>query len=116
MKTDIRKDIIREQKHEKAVKQFLNNANVAEDYIHYDNFTLFANAKRTIKFATVTEQHIKVLNKFSKRWVQLKGVITLKDTKRIQSIVKYYAQKEHNYKCKQRRLQTRAVKKIVIQA
>ena len=43
---DILQDIRREQRHERAVKQFLSKANVAEEYMNYANFKLFADAKK----------------------------------------------------------------------
>lgn len=113
---DILEQIIREQQHEKAVKSFLNSVDVSAKYIHYDNFKTFANAKNTMKFNTITQRDVLVLNKFCKRWIQLKGEVDAVYLRRIQSTIKYYANKEHNYKCKQRRLQTRAVKKTVLQA
>jgi hypothetical protein len=80
---------------------------VAEEYMHYANFKLFADAKRTIKFNTVSNNDTRVLNKFCKRWIQLKGDISLRDVRRIQSKVKHYAYKEQNVALRSARLQRR---------
>jgi len=103
--SDILTQIIRNQRHEKAVKQFLNNVNVDEAYMNYANFKLFADAKRTIKFNTVSNNDTRVLNKFCKRWIQLKGNISLKDIRRIQNKVVHYAHKEQNLALRNARLE-----------
>lgn len=103
MKIDTLQELRRNQRHEKAVKQFLTSVNVAEDYINYDNFKTFADAKRTIQFNTISHNDIRVLNKFCKRWIQLKGQV--KDLRRIQSKIKYYALKEQNLALRNARLQ-----------
>ena len=115
-KQQIQEQIVRERLHEHSVKQFFKSVNVHESYIHYDNFKTFANAKNTIEFNTVTEKDVTKLKKFCRNWIITKGDVDAKRLRNIQSIIKYYAQKEHNYKCKQRRLQTRAVKKTAIKA
>jgi len=107
MANTIIQDLRREQHHEKAVKQFLTSINVAEDYINYDNFTLFANAKKTIDFNTVSNNDTRVLNKFCKRWIQQKGDISPKDIRRIQNKVVHYAHKEQNLALRSARLQRR---------
>jgi hypothetical protein len=107
MKLDTLTEIRRTQTHEKAVKQFLTSVNVAEEYINYDNFKLFADAKKTIDFNTVSNNDTRVLNKFCKRWIQQKGNISPKDIRRIQNKVVHYAHKEQNLALRSARLQRR---------
>jgi 3-mercaptopyruvate sulfurtransferase SseA len=106
------KDLIRNRKHEKSVKEFFKNVGVSEQFIHYDNFKTFANAKNTMKFKTVTFQDVKVLNKFCKRWIQLKGQVEPDYLRRIQSKIKYYSHKQQNSALRHARLQRRKLLKL----
>jgi len=99
----------KEQRDTLITNRYFKTAGFPVDYVNYDNCRTYIKAKKYQFSHLITEHDQKVLQKFCKQWVTHKGVLPEKTLRRIQSMVKYYAQKQQNYNCKQRRLQTRAV-------
>ena len=95
--------------HERAVKEFLNKKGVQSAYLNYDNFSVYADAKRYSRHATVPQRQKKQLNKFCKRWVVFKGDVKPAALAKITKILDHCRVREHNYLCKQKRLETRPV-------
>lgn len=110
--SDILTQIVRNQKHEKAVKQFLTSVNVAEEYINYDNFKTFANARNTLKSKLVSASDVKTLNKFIRHWVITKGDVKPQYLRRIQNKVVHYAHKEQNLALRNARLERKKNRKL----
>jgi hypothetical protein len=110
MKPDYYTQAKQAREHEHAVKQFLNSKGVNSSTLNYDNFQLYADAKRYSRHATVPQREKKQLHKFCKHWTVFKGDVKPSIIAKISKIVKHCAVREHNYLCKQRRLETRPVK------
>ncbi len=101
--------------HEYQVNKFLRSKHLPNNYINYDNVLVYTKAKDTMKLDYISKQDYNQLNKFCKRWVQVKGDIDLMHIRRIQSIIKYYVIKQqgklHNSYQKQLRL-AKKIKKL----
>ena len=110
MKPDYYTQAKQAREHEHAVKQFLNSKGVNSSTLNYDNFQLYADAKRYSKHHVASERQKKQLNKFCKHWMVFKGDVKPSIIDKISKIVTGCKSREHNYICKQRRLETRPVK------
>ena len=99
-------------KHEQLVKNFLKSKGLPETYLHYDNVLIYTRAKYIMKSDYISKQDYNQLNKFCKRWVQLKGKVNLKHIRRIQSIIKYNKIKEQGKLHNSYQKQLRFAKKI----
>ena len=109
-KKDKQYNILRlEQRDTVITDRYLKKAGLPVQFVNYDNCRTYIRAKKTAYCHLISEHDQKVLQKFCKQWIIHNGVLPEKTLRRIQSMVKYYAQKQQNYNCKQRRLQTRAV-------
>ena len=75
MKEDYYTQAKQARSHEQAVKQFLNSRGVNSSTLNYDNFQLYADAKRYRHHHVASQRQQKQLNKFCKRWIVFKGDI-----------------------------------------
>ena len=95
--------------HEQQIHKFLSSKGIAKEYLNYDNFATYADAKRFSKHHVTSERDKKQLHKFCKRWVVFRGDVKANALTKIAKILSVCKKREHNYLCKQRRLETRPV-------
>jgi len=86
--------------HEKAIQSFFKQNNINKQYIQYDNFKQYANAKHFVKWQHTTTKDAKTFNKFIRHWITTKGNVKTSWLTKINKMLKYYTQKEQNYKHK----------------
>lgn len=92
---------------ERVVNSFLNNKKVKKQFLNYDNFKQYADAKHFVTWHYTNNKDKKQLNKFIRHWIITKGDIKTSWLTKINKMVKYYTQKEQNYKNKLRRVTLR---------
>jgi len=93
-----------EQRDTIITDRYFKKAGLCVEYVHYDNCKTYIGAKKTAYCHLINQHDQKVLQKFCKQWVIHKGVLPEKTLRRIQSMVKYYAQKQKDYILREKRL------------
>jgi hypothetical protein len=86
--------------HEKAIQSFFKQNNINKQYIQYNNFKQYADAKHFVKWQHTTTKDAKTFNKFIRHWITTKGNVKTSWLTKINKMLKYYTQKEQNYKHK----------------
>jgi hypothetical protein len=76
------------------------------DQLTLPNVNLYCNVHAILEHSweLINKQDTKYLNNFKRFWLATSGKVTSKSKKRVLGMIQYYAQKEQNYKLREKRL------------
>ena len=93
---------------DRPANQYFSSIGISRAWLYYDNFKIFAGAKKLAEHPITNKKDQKTFRKFCAQWIIRKGAVEQTHLTSIKKMLKYYVQKEQNAQNKQKRLAVRA--------